>query len=96
MGHQVRASVNKRTAPDVQAILAAWRPLRDLMGVGVVRTSQDYARANALIEHIIDEIGEEEDQPLAEVLDVIDDQVSAYERGRSRFPMRPQKKSCAS
>jgi HTH-type transcriptional regulator / antitoxin HigA len=69
----------RHSTPDVQAILAAWRPLRDLMGVGIVRTAQDYARANALIERIIEEIGDEENHPLAEVLDLIDDQVSAYE-----------------
>lgn len=76
----------RHPAPDVQAILAAWRPLRDLMGVGVVRSEQDYARANALIEHIIDEIGEDEDHPLAEVLDLIDDQVIAYEARTVEIP----------
>lgn len=66
-------------APDVEAILAAWLPLRGLMGVGSVRNAEDHARATRLIEHIIDAIGEDEDHPLAEVLDLIDDQVSAYE-----------------
>jgi HTH-type transcriptional regulator / antitoxin HigA len=74
---------------DVQAILAAWRPLRDLMGVGVVRTAEDYARANAVIERIIDEIGEDEHHPLAEVLDLIDDQVSAYEARTVDVPDAP-------
>jgi HTH-type transcriptional regulator/antitoxin HigA len=74
---------------DVQAILAAWRPLRDLMGVGIVRTAQDYARANALIERIIDEIDEQEDHPIAEVLDLIDDQVSAYEARTAVIPDAP-------
>jgi HTH-type transcriptional regulator / antitoxin HigA len=74
---------------DVQAILAAWRPLRDLMGVGVVRTAEDYARANAVIERIIDEIGEDEHHPLAEVLDLIDGQVSAYEARTVDVPDAP-------
>jgi HTH-type transcriptional regulator/antitoxin HigA len=79
----------RHPTPDVQAILAAWRPLRDLMGVGVVRTAEDYARANAVIERIIDEIGEDEHHPLAEVLDLIDDQVSAYEARTVDVPDAP-------
>jgi HTH-type transcriptional regulator / antitoxin HigA len=79
----------RQPTPDVQAILAAWRPLRDLMGVGVVRTAEDYARANAVIERIIDEIGEDENHPLAEVLDLIDNQVSAYEARSVDIPDAP-------
>lgn len=79
----------RQFTPDVQAILAAWRPLRDLMGVGVVRTAEDYARANTVIERIIDEIGEDEHHPLAEVLDLIDDQVSAYEARSVDIPDTP-------
>ncbi|MGL4440947.1 MAG: helix-turn-helix domain-containing protein [Bosea sp. (in: a-proteobacteria)] len=79
----------RQPTPDVQAILAAWRPLRDLMGVGVVRTAEDYARASAVIGGIIDEIGEDEHHPLAEVLDLIDDQVSAYEARTVDVPDAP-------
>ena len=77
------------STPDVKAILAAWRPLRTLMGVGVVRTAEDYARASALIERIIEEIGENEEHPLAEVLDLIDDQVGAYEARTVVVPDAP-------
>jgi HTH-type transcriptional regulator / antitoxin HigA len=89
MEEELTMAEARHSTPDVQAILAAWRPLRDLMGVGIVRTAQDYARANALIERIIDEIGEEEDHPLAEVLDLIDDQVSAYEARTVVIPDAP-------
>jgi HTH-type transcriptional regulator/antitoxin HigA len=79
----------RHPTPDVQAILAAWRPLRDLMGVGVVRTAEYDARAKAVIERIIDEIGEDEHHPLAEVLDLIDDQVKACEARTVDFPDAP-------
>jgi HTH-type transcriptional regulator / antitoxin HigA len=79
-------SGTRHSEPDVQAILAAWRPLRDLMGVGVVRSEADHARASALIRRIIDEIGEDETHPLAEVLDLIDDQVSAWETRATAIP----------
>jgi HTH-type transcriptional regulator / antitoxin HigA len=75
--------------PDVQAILAAWLPLRGLMGVGAVRSAEDHARATDLIARIIDEIGEDEQHPLAEVLDLIDDQVSAYEAREIKIPDAP-------
>jgi HTH-type transcriptional regulator/antitoxin HigA len=79
----------RQSTPDMQAILAAWRALRDLMGVGVVRTAQDYARANALIERMLDEVGEDEHHPLAEVLDLIADQVSVYEARTVDIPDAP-------
>lgn len=72
--------------PDVKAILAAWHPLRALMGVGIVRTSEDHARASRLIEHILEVIGEDEEHPLTEVLDLIDLQVSAYEARTTQIP----------
>jgi HTH-type transcriptional regulator / antitoxin HigA len=75
--------------PDVRAILAAWLPLRGLMGVGAVRNAEDHARASELIARIIDEIGEDEEHPLAEVLDLIDDQVSAYEARAVDIPDAP-------
>lgn len=59
------------------------------MGVGVVRTAEDYAHANAVIERIIDEIGEDEHHQLAEVLDLIDGQVSAYEARAVAVPDAP-------
>lgn len=76
-------------APDVQAVLAAWRPLREAMGVGAVRTPKDHARASALIARIIDEIGEDERHPLAEVLDLLDAQVAAYEAKTIAIPDAP-------
>jgi HTH-type transcriptional regulator / antitoxin HigA len=89
MEEEQAMSATRTTEPDMRAILAAWRPLRDLLGVGAVRTEADHTRATALIQRIIDEIGEDEAHPLAEVLDLIDDQVAAYESRAAAIPDAP-------
>ena len=48
-----------------------------------------HAQAIALIERIIDEIGEDEDHPLTEVRDLIEAQVEAYEARTVAIPDAP-------
>ena len=45
-----------------------------------------HARANATIDALLDEIGDNESHPLAEVLDYLADQVKAYEDERVSIP----------
>ncbi|MHB1791631.1 MAG: helix-turn-helix domain-containing protein [Acidiferrobacteraceae bacterium] len=68
-----------KAAPEPQAILRAWMPFKEALGVTSVRTEGDYAQARATIDALIDEIGEDENHPLAEVLDYLADQTKAYE-----------------
>lgn len=68
-----------KAAPEPQAILRAWMPFKKAVGVTSVRTEGDYAQVRATIEALIDEIGEDENHPLAEVLDYLADQVKMYE-----------------
>jgi HTH-type transcriptional regulator/antitoxin HigA len=75
-----------RKAPDPQAILQAWMPFKRLMGVTTVRNREDYAQARATIEALLDEVGDNEDHPLADVLDYLADQVKAYEDERFDIP----------
>lgn len=72
--------------PEPQAILRAWEPFKKVVGVTVVRTEEDYARARAVIEVLLDTIGEEESHPLADVLDYLADQVAAYEEEHVVIP----------
>ena len=67
------------TVTDPQAILRAWLPFKKLVGVTVVRTKRDYTRATATINILLDEVGDDENHPLAEVLDYLADQVKVYE-----------------
>jgi len=74
------------TTPASQAILKAWMPFKEVIGVTSVHTEQDYARATATINVLLDEIGDDEDHPLADVLDYLADQVKIYEDKRFVIP----------
>lgn len=69
-----------------EAVLKAWMPFKRLIGVTVVRNKKDYAQARANIETLLDAIGDDEDHPLAEVLDYLADQVNAYEDRNVEIP----------
>lgn len=69
-----------------QAILRAWIALGEAVGVTSVRTGDDYARARATIEVLLDEIGDDESHPLADVLDYLADRVAAYEEEHAPIP----------
>ncbi len=73
MGHAHKA------VPEPQAILRAWIPFKKLVGVTSVRTEDDYKQARAVIDVLVEEVGDNEDHPLAEVLDYLADRVKAYE-----------------
>ena len=72
--------------PKMQAILQAWMPFKQAIGVTSVRTEEDYARATATIDMLLNEIGDNEDHPLVDVLDFLADQVKAYEDERCSIP----------
>src|SRR5260370_38600655 len=77
------------TIPEPQAIFQAWMPFKKLLGVTSVRTEADYERASAIIETLLDEIGDDEDHPLADVLHYLADQVKVYED--EHFPIPESK-----
>ena len=79
------AHANKRV-PEPQAILRAWMPFKEIMGVTPIRTEADHERALAIIEALLDEIGDNETHPLADVLDYLADQVAAYEEDHTSIP----------
>ena len=68
-----------KAAPEAQAILKAWMPFKQLIGVTSVHTKKDYAQVRATIDTLLDEVGDDESHPLADVLDYLADQVKAYE-----------------
>ncbi len=72
--------------PEPQAILQAWMPFKQTIGVTSVHNEEDYERATATIEALLDEIGDNENHPLADVLDYLADQVKVYEDERFSMP----------
>jgi len=76
-----------KAAPEAQAILRAWLPFKQIIGVTSVRTKKDYAQARVTIDTLLDEIGDNENHPLADVLDYLADQVKAYEDENFQIPV---------
>lgn len=67
-------------------LLAAWTPFRDALGFSAINTAKDYKRATAVIQQLLDEVGENEKHPLAEVLDYLANQVAVYEAEHVSIP----------
>jgi HTH-type transcriptional regulator / antitoxin HigA len=77
-------------------LLETWMPFRDALGFSTIRTAADYKRASAVIDQLLDEIGENESHPLADVLDYLSNQVEAYEADHVKIPDAPQPRCCVS
>lgn len=75
-----------KAVPEPQAILRAWMPFKEIIGVTSVRTEEDYTQARATIEVLLDEVGDNENHPLADVLDYLADQVKAFEDENFQIP----------
>jgi HTH-type transcriptional regulator/antitoxin HigA len=73
-------------APNPQAILQAWMPFKETIGVTSVHTEGDYVRATATIDVLLNEIGDNENHPLADVLDYLAEQVKTYEDQHFSIP----------
>ncbi len=72
--------------PKTQAILQAWIPFKEVIGVTSVHSEKDYVQATKTLDLLLDEIGDDEYHPLADVLDFLADQVKAYEEERFSIP----------
>jgi HTH-type transcriptional regulator/antitoxin HigA len=65
--------------PQPQAILRAWMPFKEAVGVTRIHSEADYAQICATVQALLDEIGDDEAHPLADVLDYLSDQMQGYE-----------------
>ena len=81
-----RNRVAKHAPPNTAAILNAWLPFKAAMGVVAVRTEVEYAQALITLEALLNEVGDDESHPLADVLDFLGDQVRAYEQAHVSIP----------
>ena len=75
-----------KAVPNPREILQAWMPFKRLIGVTSVRTKQDHAQVRVTIDALLDEVGDDEDHPLAEVLYYLADQVKSYEDEHFQIP----------
>lgn len=63
-----------------------YRRLRAVVPLGRIRTKKEYERAVGLLDAILDEIGEDEKHPMAELADAVGVFVERYEAEHSPIP----------
>jgi HTH-type transcriptional regulator/antitoxin HigA len=64
---------------DIEAIQKAWLAFTEVIGFTSVRTESDYERARAIIDALLDTVGDDGEHPLADLLDYLGNQVEKYE-----------------
>ncbi len=74
------------TTRQMKAVIHEYRRLRTLVPLGTLHTKKDYARAVAMLDEIIDEIGEDEKHPMAELADALSVFVEKYEAEHLAIP----------
>lgn len=67
-------------------VIRDYRRLRTLVPLGTLRTKKDYARAVEMLDAILDEIGEDEKHPMAELADAISVFIEKYEAEHVPIP----------
>ena len=71
---------------DPASAVRAWQAFQADLGVGAIQTPKQYERTVALMNQVLDLVGENERHPLSALLDLIGDLVSAYESREHGVP----------
>jgi HTH-type transcriptional regulator / antitoxin HigA len=64
---------------DTASAERAWQAFQESLGVAAIRTNKQHERMVALMNQILDVVGENERHPLAGLLDLVGDLVAGYE-----------------
>ena len=64
---------------------AAYRRLRRFVPLGVLRSEKDYRKAIAMLDEIIDEIGQDEAHPLADLAEALALFIHSYEEPHTKI-----------
>jgi HTH-type transcriptional regulator/antitoxin HigA len=80
--------MNRPVDLDLRALGPAWRALRKASGnrIGPIRTRAQYERMLRLLRTLVDEVGDDERHPLADLLHLVGDLVEAWESSRVDIP----------
>ena len=73
-------------AKKMEQVVRDYDRLRAVVPLGTLRTKKDYERAVAALDQIVDEIGEDEKHPLAELADALGVFIERYESEHVRLP----------
>jgi HTH-type transcriptional regulator/antitoxin HigA len=71
---------------EMNEIMREYRRLRGRVPLGNLRTKKEYERAVEMLDAILDEIGEDEKHPMAELADAIAVFVERYENEHTSLP----------
>jgi len=74
------------SAPFIRETHAAYRRLRRFIPLGVLRSEKDYRKAVAILDDILDEIGQDEAHPLADLAEALALFIHAYEEFHAKIP----------
>jgi HTH-type transcriptional regulator/antitoxin HigA len=69
----------------VRETQAAYRRLRRFVPLGVLRSEKDYRKATAMLDEIIDEIGQDEAHPLADLAEALAMFIHSYEETHTKI-----------
>jgi len=70
---------------ELEKAVKVWPLISDI--VSIPRTKDEYDRAVALLDELIDEVGEDEKHPLASLMDTLGTLIEAYEDGHFPEPV---------
>jgi HTH-type transcriptional regulator/antitoxin HigA len=73
----------------VRETQAAYRRLRRFVPLGVLRSERDYRKAVAILDEIIDEIGQNEAHPLADLAEALAVFIHSYEGTHTKIREAP-------
>jgi HTH-type transcriptional regulator / antitoxin HigA len=79
----------KHEVISIGTLLETWKPFKKALGFSSIRTAKDYKRASSVMNQLLDEVGENENHPLADVLDYLANQISGYEADHATIPDAP-------
>jgi HTH-type transcriptional regulator / antitoxin HigA len=66
---------------DLGQLVPAWKGLRKSAPFfGPIRNERDYARMQSLLDELLQEVGDDEDHPLADLLDVVGLLIAQYDQ----------------
>ena len=74
------------TVYQMKEVAQEYHRLRAVVPLGTLRTKKDYTRATEMLDAILDEIGEDEKHPFAELADALGVFVEKYEAEHVRIP----------
>jgi HTH-type transcriptional regulator/antitoxin HigA len=73
-------------APSIRETHAAYRRLRRFVPLGILRSEKDYRKAVAILDEILDEIGEDEAHRLADLAEALALFIHSYEEAHAKIP----------